>query len=454
MKVNTAGRDFSKGSMLGNIMKLAGPMILAQFVNVLYNVVDRIYIGRCGPEASNALTGLGVCLPVLTMVIAFANLIGTGGSPLFSIERGRGNRAETERLLGNSFALLLIIGALITITIYIVKRPVLMLLGASEATISYADSYISVYSIGTIFVMLSLGLNSFINAQGFSKIGMMTVVIGAVVNIVLDPIFIFLFRMGVTGAALATVISQGISALWTFNFLTGKKTEVKIKLSAMKLEARRVKKILTLGIAGFVMGVTNSAVTMVANSVLKVFGGDTYIAVMTIVNSVREIISTPVNGITSSIQPVLGFNYGAGLMKRVKEGIRGATLVLIIYTAVMWILVVVFAKEFLGMFTADAAIIEAGLKPLHIYFFGFVFMALQFSGQSVFVALGCAKRSIFFSIFRKVIIVIPLTILLPNVMGVHGVFAAEPISNLVGGCASFFTMYFTLYKQLEKPKIQ
>lgn len=450
MKVSD--RDFSKGSMLGNIMKLAGPMILAQLVNVIYNVVDRMYIGRCGEEASNALTGLGVCLPIITIVMAFANLVGSGGSPLFSIERGRRNRGETEMLLGNSFALLLIIGTVITITIYITKRPVLMLLGASEATISYADSYISVYGIGTVFVMLSLGLNSFINAQGFSTIGMLTVIIGAVVNILLDPIFIFVLNMGVTGAALATVISQGISALWTLKFLTGNKTEVKIKLTAMKLEAKRVKKILTLGVAGFVMGVTNSAVTMAANAVLKGCGGDTYIAVMTIINSVREVISTPVSGITSSIQPVLGFNYGAGLMKRVKEGIRSSTLVLIIYTAVMWITVVIFAKAFLGMFTADEAIIEAGLRPLHIYFFGFVFMALQFSGQSVFVALGCAKRSVFFSIFRKVIIVIPLTILLPGVMGVHGVFAAEPISNVIGGCASFFTMYFTLYKKLELPQ--
>ncbi|MDO5399014.1 MAG: MATE family efflux transporter [bacterium] len=436
--------------MLGNILRLAGPMILAQLINVLYNVIDRIYIGRWGENASDALTGLGVCLPVITVVIAFANLIGTGGAPLFSIERGRKNSRETEALMGNSFALLLGIAVVITLIIYITKRPVLMLLGASNATLPYADSYLSVYSVGTIFVMISLGMNSFINAQGFSKTGMLTVLIGAGLNIVLDPIFIFGLKMGVTGAALATVISQGASAAWTLTFLLGKRTEVKLKLSAMRLKPARVRKILSLGVSGFVMGLTNSAVTMVCNAELRVYGGDTYIAVMTIINSVREMISMPVMGMTNSIQPVLGYNYGAGLMKRVKTGIRDSSVILVLYTLVMWIAVVVFSEGFLGMFTRDTAIIEAGLKPLHIYFFGFVFMALQFSGQSIFVGLGCAKRAVFFSIFRKVIIVIPLTVLLPRVFGVHGVFAAEPISNVIGGSASFLTMYFTLYRKLDK----
>lgn len=450
MKINTADRDFSKGSMLGNILKLAGPMILAQLINVLYNVIDRIYIGRWGENASDALTGLGVCLPIITVVMSFANLIGTGGAPLFSIERGRKNRSETEALMGNSFALLLGIGIVITLFIYITKRPVLMILGASDATTSYAESYLSVYSVGTIFVMISLGMNSFINAQGFSKTGMLTVLIGAGLNIVLDPIFIFGLGMGVTGAALATVISQGVAAVWTLAFLTGKRTEIRIKLSAMRLKAVRVKKILSLGVSGFVMGLTNSAVTMVCNAVLRTYGGDTYIAVMTIINSVREMISMPVMGMTNAIQPVLGYNYGAGLMKRVKEGIRDSSVIMVLYTVVAWGAVIIFSEGFLGMFTQDAAIIEAGLKPLHIYFFGFVFMALQFSGQSIFVGLGCAKRAVFFSIFRKVIIVIPLTVFLPRIFGVHGVFAAEPISNVIGGSASFLAMYFTLYRKLDK----
>lgn len=450
MKIKTADRDFSKGSMLGNILRLAGPMILAQLINVLYNVVDRIYIGRWGENASDALTGLGVCLPIVTVIMAFANLVGTGGAPLFSIERGRKNHRETEMLMGNSFALLLCIGVAITLLIYITKRPVLMLLGASEATLPYADSYLSVYAVGTVFVMISLGMNAFINAQGFSKTGMLTVLIGAGLNIVLDPICIFALGMGVTGAALATVISQAAAAAWTLAFLLGKRTGIRLRLRAMRLGAARVKKIFSLGVSGFVMGITNSAVTMVCNAVLRNYGGDTYIAVMTIINSVREVISMPVMGITNSIQPVLGYNYGAGLMKRVKTGIRDSTMILVLYTLVMWIAVILLSRQFLGMFTQDAAIIEAGLRPLHIYFFGFVFMALQFSGQSIFVGLGCAKRAVFFSIFRKVIIVIPLTIMLPRFFGVHGVFIAEPVSNVIGGSTSFLTMIFTLYRRLEK----
>lgn len=441
-------RDFSKGSMLSNIIRLAVPMTLAQLINILYNIIDRIYIGRWGENASDALTGLGICLPVITAVMAFAGLISSGGAPLFSIARGKGDEEETEKLLGNSFALLLIIGIALTVIIYITQRPVLMLLGASEATLPYAQSYLSVYSMGTVFVMLSLGLNSFINAQGFGKTGMATVLIGAILNIILDPIFIFTLDMGITGAALATVISQLVAALWTLAFLLGNRTAVKIRLRAMRLELKRVLRIFSLGTSGFIMAATNSAVSMVCNKMLSIHGGDTYVAIMTIINSVREIISMPVMGITNSTQPVIGFNYGAGLMERVKEGIRKSAVILIAYTALMWIVVIVFAREFMGLFTADTAIIEAGIRPMHIYYFGFVFMALQFCGQSSFVGLGYAKQSVFFSIFRKVIIVIPLSVILPMFMGVEGVFLAEPISNIIGGSASFFTMYFTVYRRL------
>lgn len=291
MNKAASDRDFSKGSMLSNILRLAAPMTMAQLINILYNIVDRIYIGRWGADASDALTGLGLCLPIVTIVMAFANLIGTGGAPLFSISRGRGDLKKTERLLGSSFALLLIIGVLLTIVIYIVKEPVLMLLGASEATLPYADSYLSIYAAGTVFVALSLGMNNFINAQGFGKTGMATVMIGAGLNIVLDPIFIFGLKMGVAGAAAATVISQSAAALWTVSFLCGKRTEIRISFASMKLEIKRVKKIFSLGVSGFVMGVTNSAVSMVCNAVLSQHGGDAYIAVMTIINSAREIVN-------------------------------------------------------------------------------------------------------------------------------------------------------------------
>lgn len=448
MKQNDTN-DFSKGSVIGNIMRIAIPMMVAQFINVLYNVVDRIYIGRMGADATNALTGLGVCLPLITVVMAFANLISSGGAPLFSIARGRGDERETKFLLGNSFLLLLIYGAAITILIYAFEEPLLRLLGASDETLPYAKDYMNIYAAGTIFVMISLGLNSFINAQGFAKTGMFTVIIGAVLNIVLDPLFIFVFGMGVKGAALATVISQLASAVWTVLFLTGKRTLIKLSISAMRPQKKRIIKINTLGMSGFIMAATNSAVTTVCNSTLSVWGGDLYIAIMTIISSVRDVVQMPVMGMTNGIQPVIGFNYGAGCGKRVKAAIRDSAAVLIIYTGVMWIAVILFARQFLGMFSGDANVIEAGVRPLHIYFFGFVFMALQFTGQSVFTGLGKTKQAIIFSLLRKVFIVIPLTIILPYWFGVDGVFIAEPVSNVIGGTACFITMIFTVYRKIK-----
>ena len=448
MKQNDTN-DFSKGSVIGNIMRIAIPMMVAQFINVLYNVVDRIYIGRMGADATNALTGLGVCLPLITVVMAFANLISSGGAPLFSIARGRGDERETKFLLGNSFLLLLIYGAAITILIYAFEEPLLRLLGASDETLPYAKDYMNIYAAGTIFVMISLGLNSFINAQGFAKTGMFTVIIGAVLNIVLDPLFIFVFGMGVKGAALATVISQLASAVWTVLFLTGKRTLIKLSVSAMRPQKKRIIKINTLGMSGFIMAATNSAVTTVCNSTLSVWGGDLYIAIMTIISSVRDVVQMPVMGMTNGIQPVIGFNYGAGCGKRVKAAIRDSAAVLNIYTGVMWIAVILFARQFLGMFSGDANVIEAGVRPLHIYFFGFVFMALQFTGQSVFTGLGKTKQAIIFSLLRKVFIVIPLTIILPYWFGVDGVFIAEPVSNVIGGTACFITMIFTVYRKIK-----
>ena len=414
--------DFSKGSIISNILRLSIPMTLAQLINVLYSIVDRIYIGRMGENSSLALTGVGVCLPIITIVIAFANLIGMGGAPLFSIKRGEGNEKEAEAILGNSVTLLVIFGLCLTVVGLIVKRPLLYLLGASENTIEYANSYITIYLLGNVFVMMSLGLNSFINAQGFGKTGMFTVVIGAVLNIILDPIFIYI--MGVQGAALATVLSQLAASVWTFKFLTGKNTIIKIKLSAMRCQANRVKKILVLG------------------------RSDVYVGVMTIINSIREVLQMPVTGLGNGAQPIIGFNYGAGENGRVKEAIRYLAAMLIIYSTVAWFIILLIPKFLIGIFTADAALITAGVPSLHIYFFGFFLMAFMFTGQTVFVGIGKAKFAIFFSILRKGIVVIPLILLLPIWFGVNGVFLAEPISNLIGGLACFTTMYFAVYRKL------
>lgn len=447
--------DFSQGSIMRTLLRLAVPMTMAQLINVLYNVVDRMFIGRIGGESMDALTGVGVCLPMITIVIAFANLVGMGGAPLFSIERGQKNDAEAEAILGNSVTLLLLFAIVLTVFGLIFKKPILMLLGASEITLPYADEYITIYLLGTVFVLLSLGLNNFINAQGFAKIGMCTVAIGAGLNIILDPLFIFIFDMGVRGAAIATVISQFAAAVWTIRFLTGKKALLRIRKHQLRLKGKRVKKMLALGLSGFTMSVTNSIVQMVCNATLQLHGGDVYVGIMTIINSTREIVSLPVNGFSSAGQPILGYNYGAKLYERVKKTIRNMGAVMLIYTLGAWGIVSVFPQFFIGLFGGGGEMLTLGIPSMHIYFFGFFFMAFQFIGQTVFTALGKPKRAMFFSIFRKIVIVVPLTLLLPVLggLGVHGVFWAEPISNAVGGLACFVTMMLTVYRKLGKTAV-
>lgn len=446
--------DFSKGNLIQNILKLALPMTLAQLINVLYNIIDRIYIGRIQSNATLALTGLGLCLPIISIVIAFANLFGMGGAPLCSIERGRGNEKEAEKIMGNSFVLLLMFGLILTILGLIFKKPMLYLFGASDRTYPYADQYISIYLLGSIFVMTGLGMNSFINSQGFGTIGMMTVLLGAVSNILLDPIFIFVLDMGVKGAALATILSQFLSALWIVRFLTGRKTILRLKTSCFHLKMHRVKNIISLGMSGFTMSITNSSVQIMYNASLQHYGGDLYVGIMTVINSVREVISMPVNGLTNGSQPVMGFNYGAGEYGRVKQAIVFTAVVSIVYTTFMWGLVHGFPEFFIRIFNQDAQLLKAGVPSMRIYYFGFFLMSLQFAGQSVFVALGKAKRAVFFSILRKVVIVIPLILILPRILGngTAGVLMAEPVSNLIGGGACFITMLCTVWPELSGKK--
>lgn len=443
--------DFTKGSVASNIIKLALPMTVAQLINVLYSVIDRIYIGRMPGVGKLALTGVGVAFPLLTIMIAFANLVGMGGAPLASIERGKGNNEYAEHIMGNSFTLLLLFSVVLTLLGYLFKKPLLYAFGASDETFYYANSYTSIYLVGNTFMMLGLGLNSYINAQGFAKTGMLSVTIGAVTNIVLDPIFIYLFQMGVRGAALATVISQAITCVWVLHFLRGKKTILKIKRSYMKLEKKIVLDIMALGATGFVMAITNSIVQIVCNMTLFTFGGDLYVAVMTVINSIREVVMMPVHGITNGAQPVMSYNYGAKAYKRVNQSIRFITATCVCYATLVWLVMHFFGGFFIKLFNNEPELVKEATTALAIYFFGFFMMSLQFSGQSTFVALGKAKQAVFFSIFRKVIIVVPLTILLPRVgFGVLGVFIAEPVSNFIGGLASYITMQLTVGRQLRK----
>lgn len=449
---NTQTSDFSKGSVAGNILRLAVPMTVAQLINVLYSVVDRMYIGRLPDAAGNALTGLGLTFPIISIVTAFANLFGMGGSPLFSIERGRNNTEKAKEIMGNTFALLVGTGVVLTAVILLIKRPLLYAFGASDTTYPYADGYITIYLLGSIFVMVSLGMNNFINAQGFGRKGMMTVLIGAVTNIALDPVFIFVLHMGVRGAALATIISQFLSALWAVSFLRGKKALIRLELPYLRLNFKLVGKIVGLGFSSFVMAITNSMVQVACNSTLQTFGGDLYVGVMTIINSVREVVTTPINGVTSAAQPVMGFNYGAKQYHRVRTGILFTTIVCVVYTTAVWLLLFLFPQFFIGLFSGEAALREAAVPSMHIYFFGFFMMSLQMAGQSAAVALGRSKQAVFFSLFRKVIIVVPLTLLLPHLfgLGADGVFLAEPISNFIGGGACYITMLLTIWREMNR----
>ncbi len=447
-----AKNDFSKGSVARNIMSLAVPMTAAQLINVLYNVVDRMYIGHL-PEASTlALTGLGLTFPIISIITAFSNLFGMGGAPLCSIARGHGDHERAETIMNNSFSLLVLSGVALTVFFLVFKRPVLYLFGASDETYPYADAYLTIYLIGSVFVMVGLGMNSFINSQGFGKTGMLTVLLGAVVNIVLDPVFIFLFHMGVQGAALATVISQLLSAAWVMRFLTGKKAIYRLRVSKMKIQPKLTREITALGLSGFIMSITNSAVQIVCNATLQQFGGDLYVGVMTVLNSIREVLTMPVTGLTNGAQPVLGYNFGAGQYARVRSGIRFMSIVCIAFTTAAWIILMLIPEVFIHIFNSSPELIEKGVPALNLYFFGFFMMSLQFAGQSTFVALGKSRQAVFFSLLRKAFIVVPLTLWLPHVfgLGVNGVFLAEPISNFIGGSASFFTMLATVWPMLKK----
>ena len=444
--------DFSQGPMWKNVLNQAIPLTIAQAVQVLYNVVDRIYLGHLPGASSLALTGVGLIFPIVALITAFGNLFSTGGTPLCAIARGAGEQDRAEKIMNNTFSMLVITALILTALGYGFRKPVLYAFGASDDTYPYADAYLTIYLAGTLFTMLATGMNGFINAQGFPKIGMLTIILGAVLNVILDPIFIFVLELGVRGAAIATVISQVVSCLWVLRFLTGKEALLRLKPSRMLPEGRLLKEIVSLGIPGFIMAGTNCLVQVTCNATLKLHGGDSYIGVMTVINSVREIFSLPVADLTHGSQPVLSFNYGAKKYDRVRSGIAFISLVGAVFTAICWALVLMTPRFLLGLFTDDAMLLEMGVRSMQIYFFGFVFMSMQFAGQSTFVSLGKSRQAVFFSLLRKAFIVFPLTLLLPNLwgLGVDGVFLAEPVSNLLGGAACFITMMCTVWPMLKR----
>ena len=459
--------DFRNGRILSNVLQSMLPMLVAQVLSLLYSIVDRIYIGRIPGEGTAALGGVGLCFPIIIMVTAFTNLFGLGGAPLCSIARGKGDLRRASEIMNTAFSMLVLTGAVITVTSELFAAPLLRLFGATDGNLPHALAYLHIYLVGTIFTMLATGLNPYINAQGFASTGMLTVVIGAVTNILLDPVFIFVFGMGVRGAALATILSQILSAFFVLRFLTGEKAELRLTpvQDLRELPANLAGRssrgsdfrstaldIAGLGSSAFVMQFTNSLVSIVCNSTLSKYGGEIMVSVYTIISSVRQVLETPVIAIGEGTSPVISFNYGARRPGNVRRAMLLMAAIGIGYTFVVWILIERFPAFFISMFSADAALMEYAIPALHLYFFAFIFQSLQYTGQTTFKALGKKKQAIFFSLFRKVVMVVPLTLLLPGVFhfGADGVFMAEPISNAVGGSACLITMLLIVLPELKR----
>lgn len=446
--------DFENGTITGNILGAGLPMLVAQLLNLLYNVVDRIYIARIPGEGTAALGAVGLCFPLIVIITAFANLFGSGGAPLFSIYRGKKKEPEAVCIMNTSFTMLSASALILMVTGLCFARPLLILFGASSEALTYALPYLMVYLIGTLPSMLSVGMNPFINAQGYSVIGMISVAIGAVANLLLDPLFIFVLGFGIRGAAIATVISQVLSAVFVLYFLT-KKSELKVRLlhkDEIPKCINYAKNITSLGTAGFIMQITNSLVTICCNNVLSVTGGDIYISVMTIVSSVRQLVETPIYAMNEGTSPILSYNYGAVRPARVRKAILVLGMMILAYTAVMWSLIILVPGTLIRIFTSDTSLVQDTIPALNQYFAAFIFMDLQYIGQTVFKSLNKKKQAIFFSLLRKVFIVVPLTYLMPYAlhMGTRGVFLAEPVSNVIGGSLCFITMLCTVLPELKR----
>lgn len=452
--MNVKRIDFENGTVTQNILGAAIPMLVAQILNLLYNIVDRIYIARIPNVGTAALGAVGLCFPLIVIITAFANLFGSGGAPLFSIYRGKKKEQQANRIMNTSFSMLFVSALVLMIIGLLFAHPLLVLFGASSDALNYALPYMRIYLIGTLPSMVAVGMNPFINAQGYSIIGMLSVAIGAVANLLLDPLFIFVLGFGVNGAGIATVISQFLSAIFVIFFLT-RKSELKmrfIKRNEFRECIEYAKNIISLGMAGFIMQLTNSLVTICCNNVLAVTGGDIYISVMTIVSSVRQLVETPIHAMNEGSSPILSYNYGARRHKRVRKAGIVMSIMVLGYTAIMWGLIILAPRTLIQIFSSDTVLIDNSVTALNQYFAAFIFMDLQYIGQTMFKSLNKKKQAIFFSLLRKVFIVVPLTYFMPYVlnMGTDGVFLAEPVSNVISGSLCFITMLCTVLPELKR----
>lgn len=448
-KKETREADLGSDKISGLLFKLALPAILAQLINLLYNMVDRMYIGHIKEVGSAALTGVGVTMPVIMCISAFAALVSMGGSPRASIMMGKGDKNEAERILGNCTSMLIGTAIILTVIVQFFGRDILMLFGASENTISYAWDYIQIYSLGTIFVQLALGLNAFINAQGFAKTGMLTVVIGAICNIILDPIFIFGLNLGVRGAALATILSQGVSCVWILKFLMSDKTTLLLKKKNMRLQGKTIFPCIALGVSPFIMQFTESILNICFNTSLLKYGGDVAVGSMTILSSIMQFSMLPIQGLTQGAQPIVGFNFGAKKINRVKQTFRLLLLSCVTFTTCIWLICMFAPEVFIKIFTNDVELIQFTKWAVHIYMALCMIFGIQIACQQTFIALGNAKTSLFLACLRKIILLIPLIYILPCFFEnrVMAVFLAEPVADFIA-VATTATLFYRQYRKL------
>lgn len=437
-------KEFLGTAPVGRLLfKLSIPTVIAQLINMLYNIIDRIYIGHMPGNGSLALTGVGVCMPIIMIVTAFAALVSSGGAPRASIFMGKQDAESAEKTLGNCFSLQIIISLVLTIILLIWNEQLLLAFGASENTIGYAADYMSIYAIGTLFVQLTLGMNTFITAQGFTKISMISVLIGAICNIIIDPVFIFMLNMGVKGAALATIISQAISCVWVISFLCGKKTQLRLKRSNLRLDSKIILPCIALGTAAFIMQASESVISVCFNSSLLHYGGDIAVGAMTILTSVMQFAMLPLQGIAQGAQPITSYNYGARNAERVKTAFRLLLATCLIYSIALWGLVMLFPKLFVSIFTPDATLLNFAAPMLRIYFGGMCLFGIQIACQMTFTSLGKAVNSIIVAIVRKFILLIPLIYIMPHIVSdpTKGVYMAEPVADIIA--VTFTAILFT-----------
>lgn len=443
--------DLGKERIGRLLFVLAVPAIASQVVNALYNMVDRMYIGHIAEVGATALTGVGVCFPIIMIISAFAALVAMGGAPRASILLGQKDQKGAEKILGNCFSALFITAILLTVIVLVFQEPLLLMFGASENTLPYAQRYLFIYAIGTVFVQMTLGMNAFVSAQGFSKISMMTVVIGAITNIILDPILIFGFDMGVQGAALATVLSQAVSAIWVLKFLSGKQTTIKLKKEYFRIDLSVLLPSMALGIAPFIMQATESLLVLCFNSSLLNYGGDLAVGAMTILSSVMQFAMLPLQGLTQGGQPIISYNYGANNPARVKKAFKLLLICCLTYSTILWSLAEFVPQMFIAIFTSDPELKEITLWALRVYMGGCLLFGAQIACQQTFIALGNAKTSAFLAMFRKIIVLIPLIYILPNFFEhkVFAVFLAEPIADTLAVITTV-TLFVLEFKKLMR----